>query len=339
MLRRRWKLLSIILIVALLVGGGIFGWQQGKRIELPLMVRDLTIASIAEKRAGDKIPYEADYALSQYVDVYGIITNSIWLTEQMRIIVPFFGYEGINEYPNYPDVIHFTPLVGDVGAQRSFHTLGLAQTGLNEGDLGVVHINERFILEDYRLDERQMLSTLVHELLHFQKGHFLGGAPDYLPSQEFEANTQSATLEVLAAMCNYKNDVACEAFWDDIYSYARGSFRMRLRRWGLEQWYYPIADLLWWDDVDRRSADKSLRYWMNDEDRKDFLYSIIYSYQQRPWEYVVLPGVLGTPLDTGLEGKCEIRGDSIACKSILMPFDDAEDLLGGFIMWLIRSLS
>ena len=112
-----------------------------------------------------------------------------------------------------------------------------------------------------------------------------------------------------------------------------------MRRWHLEQWYYPIADLLWWDDVDRQAADKSLRFWMNDEDRKDELYNMIGSYQQRPWEKVVIPGVLGTPLDTGLEGKCEVTGGGIRCDPMLMSFDDTQDLLGGFIKWLMRSLS
>lgn len=335
MWKRKKKPIIGIVVTALLIGACAVGWEQGKKIELPLMVRDLTIAVIAEKKAGEKIPFELDYSLSQYYDVFGTTTNSMWLNEQVRLIVPFFEYENIKELPNYPQVIVFEPMPGF----RSFHILGTAGTPRNPGDIGVVRINERFMLEDFRLDERQMLATLVHELLHFQGGDFLGGEPNWLESPQFEANTQAATLEVLAAMCNYKSEVACRAFWDDIYAYARGSFRMRLRRWGLEQWYYPIADLLWWDSTERQAADKSLRYWMNNEDRKDYLYSIIYSYQQRPWEYVVLPGVLGTPLDTGLEGECDVRADGIACKPILMPFDDAEDLLGGFILWLVRSLT
>ena len=329
------KLIIAAVIATLLIGGCTIGWKRGKKIELPLMVRDIVIATIAEKKAGEKIPYEADYSLSQFYEVWSITTNSMWLGEQVRMIVPFFQYENINETPNYPDAIIFEPLQGF----RSFHILGLAQTPVLKGDIGVVHINERFMLEDIRTDERQMLSTLVHELVHFQGGNFLGKAPNYLPSVLYEANTQSATIEVLAAMCNYKDEVACKAFWDEIYGYARGSLRMRLRRWHLEQYYYPLADLLWWDKVDRQAADKSLRYWMNDEDRKTELYNIINSYQKMPWERVVVPGVLGTPLDTGLEGKCEVTGGGIKCDSILMQFDDAEDLLGGFVMWLIRTLT
>lgn len=332
-MKKKWKVVAITLVIALLVGLSVFGWEQGKQIELPLMVRDLTVAYIAEKKAGEKIPYEVDYSMSQYFDVYGIVTNSFYLNEQVRLIIPFFSYEKINEMPNYPGAIIFEPMP----IYRSFHILGTAQTPVFDDDIGVVHINERFILDEWRIDERQMLSTLVHELIHFQRGNFLGGPPNYVHHVNYEANTQSATIEVLAAMCGYKNDVACKAFWDEIYSYSRGSLRMRMRRWHLEQWYYPIADLLWWDDVDRRAADKSLRFWMGDEDLKDELYSIIGSYQQRPWERVVIPGILGTPLDTGLETKCEVTGGGIQCDPSLMPFDDTQDMLGGFIRWLIRN--
>ena len=328
------KVVVAFVLVAALLGSVVFGWQQGKKIELPLLMRDLTIAVIAEKMAGDKMPFEPDYSLSQFYDVWGIVTNSMWLNEQVRIIIPFFEYENISEMPTYPGAVIFEPMPG----QRSFHILGMAGVPRNEGDIGAVYMNERFTIEDFRSDERLLLSTLVHELLHFQRGDFLGGEPNWLESSAYEANTQAATIEVLAAMCNYRNEVACKAFWDEIYAYARGSFRMRLRRWGLESLYYPIADLLWWDNVDRRAADKNLRYWEGDMDRKNYLYSIIYSYQQRPWEKVVIPGILGAPLDTGLEGKCDVTTAGIRCEPILMPFDDTVDLIGGFIMWLIRAL-
>lgn len=334
--KRLKALVVVALVIAILFGGCAVGWQQGKKIELPLMVRDLAIAYIAEKKAGEEIPFEPDYSLSQFYNVWGMITNSVWLAEQVRLIVPWFEYENVNERPNYPNAVFFQPLPG----YQSFHILGLAHAAgtVSPDDPGVVYINERFMLEGFRSDQRQILATLVHELTHHQRGNFLGKEPNWLTGEEFEANTQSATIEVLAAMCNYKNEIACKAFWDEVYSYSRGSFRMRLRRWGLEQLYYPIADLLWWDDVERQHADKNLRYWMNDEDRKNHLYSIIYSYQQRPWEYVVLPGVLGTPMDTGLEGKCEVTSVGIRCEPFLMPFDDTADLLGDFVLWLIRVL-
>ena len=337
MLKRKWKVIALVVVLlSLFVGLGAFGWQEGEKIELPLMIRDVVIAVIAENKAGDEIPYEFDYNLTQFYNIGGIYTNSLYLMEQVRIILPFFGYEGITETPTSPDVIGFGYLAGI----RSFTVGGFAvqRDTPNPGDPGIILINERYVLLDSYNDKRDILSTLTHELVHHQGANFIGRAPNYLESSAFEANTQAATIEVLAAMCNFRDADSCKAFWDEISAYARGSFRMRLRQWGYENLYYPIADFLWWDDVDRQAADKSLRFWMNDPDRKDYLYNQIYTYQQRPWEYVILPGILGEPLDTGLEGKCAVTTVGIKCEPILMPFDDTTDLIGNFVLWLIRGL-
>lgn len=298
-------------------------------VEFPLLVRDWTIASIARVKAGEKVPYEFDYSLSAPYDsraTYGMETNSLYLAEWTRKIVPFYTYEGAIEDAIYPSYIYFVPQPG----QKSFHNLGTA------AEQEIIRINERFVLDKWRLDERQMLSTLVHELGHIQGGDFMGGPPNWLESFQFESKTQSATIEILAAMCNYGDDLACSAFWDEIYSYARGSFRMRLRRWGMEDLYYPLARIFWWDDSMEMRADKSLRYWMQDEDRSKYLYTIIYQYQQLPWQDHVVQGILGKPMSTGLLGHCEYSASGEArCQVNQMNFDDTRYVLGDFLVsWI-----
>lgn len=325
--------LVIIVVVELIAVAKVAG--IAKQIELPLLVRDWVMATVAMKKAGPNVPYEADYSLSQPYDpsmAWGIDGNSLYLNELARRILPYFMYEGILEYETWPAALLFLPLDG----QKSFHNLGTA-----DSQNRVIRINERFLLEDIRQDERQMLSTLIHELAHLQGGNFLGGPPNWLESSKFESNTQSATIEILAGMCNHGDELACKAFWDEIYTYARGSFRMRLRRWGLEDLYYPLARVFWWDEAEGAKADKSLRYWMEDDERAKYLYSIIYDYQQRPWEDNVLAGILGQDMPTGIEGKCEYSASGEPrCKEYEMSFNDTRyilgDLLISFIDWLTQ---
>jgi len=341
-IRRRNMVIRRILLTVVLVAMAVttvavpvFAWEQGKKIEFPLMIRDVVVASIANHRAGSEIPVQVDYNLSAFYNpqmTWGIQTNSIYLTELARRIVPYFVYEGVLEEAaeNYPEAVYISPQPG----YRSFHILGTAN-----GQYKAVMINERFLIEEARLDGRQILATMVHELTHLQEGKFYGGPPHWELPNVYEANTQSVTIEVLAAMCYHNDEMACKAFWDEIFAYSRGAFRMRLRRWKLENLYEPISSFLWYDKAMENRAEKSMRYWNGHEDRRKHLYEIIYMYQQSPWDNIVVPGILGVGLDTGLEGECADRGGDIVCKPITMPFDDTQAMFGGFLRWFVGFFS
>ncbi|MHC4621878.1 MAG: hypothetical protein ACYTEQ_29420 [Planctomycetota bacterium] len=329
-----------ILLVVVLVGmaattvvGPWFAWEMGKKIDFPLLLRDVTIATIANHKSGDEMPIEIDYILSGAYppqNTWAIQTNSLYLGELTRRIVPYFIYEGVLEEATevYPQMVYVSPQRG----YRSFHILGTA------GD-DVVMINERFIIEEARLDGRQMLATMVHELTHLQKGKFYGGPPHWEFPNVYEANTQAVTIEVLAGMCYHSDEMACNAFWEEIFSYSRGAVRMRLRRYKLESLYEPLSSFLWYDEAMEHRAEKSMRYWNGHEDRKRHLYEIVYMYQQAPWDNILVPGILGEPLDTGLEGECADRGGEIVCKPMTMPFDDTQAMIGGFLQWFIGFFS
>jgi len=311
------------------------------RSPISLVFRDLYIASMAHNRAGDPIPFELikeydggfgrapyriDYVKGNLICPYcswGIRTNSEWLAEFVRYVVPFYEYEGIAP-PNqsvYPIQIAFFPLTGD----NSFHLLGSAATWYS-----VVNLNERMLLKP-NADLRQIYSTIIHELVHTQRGGFSNDRPNII-----EPKTQSATLEVLAAMCNYGDDVACKAFWYEVESWARGSLWVRLRMIGLDDLYQPLANLLWRDADQEAAADKSLRHWFEDEEAEHYLWDIIYNYEKYPWEVHVIPGICGQPMDTGQAKFVEVtsKGDVIF-EIIGMLFDDTASMFP----WWVREIT
>lgn len=339
----------IIGILVFIMGFGLFSAARPAidefllpfgRTPFVLVLRDLAVATYAHIKAGDDIPYEVtflleevdwnhiDYSRSSQIDPllsWEINTNSVWFADKTRLIVPFFEYEGIIEHPIYPLGLYVTPN----SENDSFHILGRAYT-----EQGIVLINERFLLENERRDLRQVLSTTVHELVHIQGGgfswHWLAGAN---LESNLESRTQAATIEVLAGMCHYRDEVACKTFWGEIESYARGSLLMRLRMYGYESWYDKIANLLWRDSTETLARNKSLRHWMNDEDLRQYYYQIINDYQKAPWEDLIIEGLCGKGLATGFwvettESKnSQTRKDPLY-ETVIMDFDDTISLFG-----------
>jgi len=320
------------------------------RTPFVLVLRDFAVATYAHIKAGSDIPFDVtfdwtevdldhiDYSRSRILDPllsWNISTNSLWMTEQTRLIVPFFEYEGIIEHPVEPVAIYIVPNIED----ESFHILGRAFT-----TQGIVVINERFLLEGERQDLRQLLSTVVHELVHIQGGGFMRNwvHGTLLPSN-LESRTQAATIETLAAMCYYRNELACKTFWSEIESYARGSLLMRLRMYGYEAWYDKIANLFWRDSTETLARNKSLRHWMGDESLRDYYYEIINNYQKAPWEDLIIEGLCGTGLDTGFQRETLASRNSQTRKialyePVIMDFDDTASLFGEGWVNLVCSL-
>ncbi len=301
------------------------------RTEPILILRDIVIATYAHHRAGDPItPEEGEI---DYIDAnlyslpytWGIESNSKYLAGLVRQIVPMFEYEHVSpvRMAKYPSRIVFVPYHG----RDHIHKLGTAGSG-------DVHINERLILRPDGPDERAILSTVVHELVHVQEGRFSGFAWGAV----IEAPTQAATIEVLAAMCHYRNEVACKAFWGEIEDYARGALWMRLRLIGAEDLYFPLADLLWRDADDELAGDKSRRYWYQDWDHQGYLYSILFSYSKKPWEEFVIGGVCGVPMDTGHDIIDLDHPQEGVMKDLVMEFDDTRALLGKWLTKWICSM-
>jgi hypothetical protein len=333
-----------VVIGILLILAGI-GWYKAKpkvdeflkpfgRTPFVLVLRDIYIATVAHSRAGDDIPFELvnephevdwnkiDYSRQLLLDTaitWEVKTNSMWLADKVRMIVPYFQYEGVIENPIYPVSVYLYPYVED----RSFHILGNASS-----PSGAAILNERFFLDLERRDLRQVYSTLVHELIHLQGGGFSGWVPLGIEGQ-LESRTQAATIEVLAGMCHYRDEIACRAFWAEIESWARGSLLMRLRMYGYEDWYDKIADLLWRDKEDTMARDKSLRHWMLDEALKSHYYTIINDYQKVPWESLVVEGVCGYRMPTGfvVESLTSTPEHPIYVKALMM-FDDTIGMFG-----------
>lgn len=303
--------LCIILWLAMLVGLVVLGVHQFNANKA--MVGDFLTAEYAHIRAGKAVPFtDPTYANSHSQTIWGIETNSQWLIDWTTKIVPAIVYENASVGDGiYPSAVIFIPYAGI----RSFH-IG----GSTISDYLVVFVNERYLTDPSWNDEREVLATLVHELVHVQGFTFVNGEPE-----QFEAFTQAATLETLAGMCNYKTPLACSAFWNETQTYARVSFRLELNKRGLDWLYDPIANILWREPSDIPAAAKSERYWATDPEGLAY---IDLAYYQAPWE-IILDGTNHNQyLSTGM---C-IPGPT--CYIQLMPFDDSRALLRP-ILWIL----
>jgi hypothetical protein len=306
-----------ILLVALFIASALL-YANNK----PL-IRDFVIANVAHIRAGEPIPFEEDepgYTRERAIDppnyllTYQIQSNSFWMAEYARLIVPYFGYEFVTPNPRYPKIMGAIPFQ----ASESFHIGGrmIPVQG------GIVLLNERYFLDERWNDKRRALGVLVHELVHVQGGAYLQGE-----SWELESATSIATLEVLAAMCNYGDTLACPAFWRNVEHFARTSLKLKLQASGLGGLYTFWANTFWRDDYEQDAFEKSMRFWENDPET---LKAIYFKYNLVPWNVVVNGVATGDKLNTK-HANC----DSYGCYVIGMPFDDITALLGNWL-WLVR---
>jgi len=171
------------------------------------ILRDFVISNVAHVNAGSPIPFEPGepgYTHQARIDPnsmysWGLDSNSKWVADYVRMIVPFMYYEGVSSMGYYPDIAGIAPFKD----KDSFHVGGRMKPEYN-----AILLNERYFIDERWNDKRRALGTLVHELVHVQGGAYLKGT-----SAELEAATQSATIEVLADICNYGDSLACKTFW------------------------------------------------------------------------------------------------------------------------------
>ncbi len=321
------RLVVVVVSVLLLIGAALLfdTWQP--------LVRDFYIANYAHVRAGDPIPFTDE--ITQYtggfridegnVYTFGMESNSVWVANYVRQIVPYMAYEqAISEgyYPRAANVIPF-------GNIDSFHVAGRMLPNDN-----VVFLNERYFLDGRWNDQRRALETLVHELVHIQRGNFIYGT-----SAELESTTSAATTEVLAAMCNYEDELACKAFWFEVESLARSSLLVQLHDLGAQHLYELWANTFWRNEAETGSYLKAMRFWSGSPDD---LMAIRVKYSLKPWMGIIYGTVYGIPLDTGnplciLDSSYDSYWASPAytCTVIGMPFDDARYLLRN-LRWIME---
>lgn len=285
------------------------------------ILRDFVIANAAYERAGPKIPFTeevAGYTRGFKLDpdniyAYGIESNMVWMADYIRVIVPYMAYENATPNPIHPWSAGMVPFAGET----SFHVAGRMLPNDN-----TILLNERYVLDARWSDQRRALTTLVHELVHIQRGAYISGS-----SAELESATSIATVEVLAAMCNYGDELACASFWHDIESLSRASLIVQLDEYGLLPLYELYSNIFWRDNAEVDAYAKAMRYW---DTVPGGLMTIRTKYQLVPWQFILEAVTKGTRLNTqhavcNQEGRCWVNG---------MSFDDAWYLLQG-LTWII----
>lgn len=299
------RIFPVLLVLALV--SGVLAASQWVQ-DHPRLTGALVLSEVSHLLAGDRVSHAPDYLQESITQtIGGTTTNSVYLTEKMRLIVPILVYEGIGyEGGNYPIVLYFGPGVGE----RSLHIAGYARLWAGE-----LYVNERYVIDSRWNDEREVLAVLTHELVHFQAGVFVTGDPE-----DFEARTQAASVEALGALCAYGEKVACSSFWLQLEDFARASLRLELRKTFKdgEKIYQKMADLLWRDAAEERSARKSSRHWNGDPSQLDY---ILTAYSLNPYR-IVMDGVLDNkPLDTGVGS---------------VSFDDSQDMIPNWLEAVLR---
>lgn len=331
--KREVLILSAELLgVAVLIGVALFyGAYQ------PIL-RDFVVANVAHIKSGDEIPFTKDevddfYTRGFRVDpdnlyTYEIESNNIWMAEYTRFIVPYMSYEKATPFAVYPNSIGSVPF----GQNQSFHVGGRMLPEDN-----TVLLNERMFLDERWNDKRNALGTLVHELVHIQRGAYIIGE-----SASLESATSTATMEILAAMCNYGDSLACLTFWDEIEQLSRSSLLVQLNDMGVPGLYDTWARLFWRDQAQQDAYNKAMRFW---SEKPGELMELRRKYSLNPWMNVIFGVAYQIPANTG-HVICESSPSPIwsylqttpmveTCTVLGMPFDDTRYLLQG-LMWILR---
>ncbi len=284
-------------------------------------IRDLAVSIRADKlqKGSDFVP---DYGRTTYTyGDWGMYSNSKWLLDEARIIVPYFSYENINSVPDYPQLILFVPMT----AESSFHLGG--QTNCSDK----IIINEKFAMLD-SWKGMDLLSTLVHELAHVQKGVFCGDRANS------ETMTQVATVEVLAGMCNHGVELSCDSFWNEFGDMAEQSIRTRwMARYKSDIPWQIFEDTFIRDAKEKEYSAKSTRHWFQDEVHKSRLEYIIEEYGSAPYNDYMLNYLCGGLIATG-HADTYLFGMNIMFNPVQFKLDDTKYLLTKQAPWYLWAL-
>ncbi len=279
---RLFKLIGVLAVVM----GLVYGLVSSTYVD-ELARGFVLVTALADRDGGGVF----DPGLTDPYTEFGVTTNSRWALNYTLRIVPLFSYEGIVNHPVYPAAVLFAPFPGD----SAYVVLGRAAPWNS-----VVFLNWRYTEDGTMSDEADALGTLTHELIHVQGGIFSGGT-----SEELEAATAAATTEVLAALCNFGDRIACTAFLDSVQDGVRAVLIRDLQMYHAEWAWQAYANLFMRNETERLVSAKALRYWASDPAARQ---AIIQKYGVVPLENYIAAGIKGKVVDAAYHSSVNPSG-------------------------------
>lgn len=236
MARKILSLQLVIVFLALIVGAASVAPRYDTRFGI---WRDGTIEPTTREVAD--FARRMDAALDRLPPMAGLVAQGDLVAYALEIL-PYFNYEGLVPQPVIPI---------DLGwfwwpNNRMFHVAGVALCG-NYGPPQLA-LNLRFSNVASPWYGQENLSTLVHELVHVQGGTFCSGE-----SADLEANTQIATIEVLAAMANDGNALALRSLLYDLRGMALGTLRYFLPEAEYEAFRWELLGNEGWSRYEKQA--------------------------------------------------------------------------------------
>lgn len=234
-------------------------------------------------------------------------------------ILPYMEYEGLSLQTKWP---------ADIGlfyedGSSAFHLAGQAACRMLTGlfSRGPILMNFRYTNPHSTwYGAGTSLGTLTHELIHIQGGPFCSGE-----SEDLEANTQIAMVEVLSAMVNHGNRAALRPLLLELRSIGLAALQYELSR----SEYLAFLDSISDDPFEMARADKSYRFWMT-QGGEDRLREILYKYNEVPWAAIIEGASDGTvdrvQVSTGGRGS-HVRTEPMRSDDTAYFFAHAEELV------------
>ena len=240
----------------------------------------------------DPLSVEAKTALLRKLDAAAdslpatkmLATPDEWYAWTIEIL-PYMTYEGVIHGAARPphDVAPFYFL-----NSRMFHLGGMAFCRDRDGKpaLGPIGYNFRYINHvSPRYADERALSVLVHEIVHMQGGPFCTG-----PSESVEADTQIATVEVMAAMVNHGNRAVLRPLLLDLRSMVLASIQAEVSK---DEYLALVAEIAN-DPFEVSRAEKSLRFWYGAPGGAEELAAILRRYNVTPVNALIEAAYDGT---------------------------------------------
>lgn len=228
-------------------------------------------------------------------------------------ILPYMAYEGLTDTANVP---------ADIGLffnmnSSAFHLAGqaLCRTVDEGAVLGPIILNGRYVNpKSAWYGKEQSLGVLVHELVHMQGGPFCSGK-----SEDLEANTQIAAMEVMAAMVNHGNRAVLRPLLLTLRDMVLSALEYDLSPEDYIAFYRTVEP----DPFQVAKAEKALRHWLPDNAYE--LHDILWKYNVVPVNAIIEGLGDGTVERIGL-----LEWDFENSKAVVAPLkvDDLQYLFG-----------
>lgn len=318
------KKISLMVLLLLIISAITFVGYAEKKTHIP---SQMLMAEISYAKAGNPVPFDPQPTVDAKQSLDGFYYNSELVAQLVDKIVPFFVYDHLtsSQLVTYPMLVGFIPYDPD---------LSLSVAGYEYYDSSIkariIMLNNRYLYDKAWNDERDFLGTLTHELIHAQGYGFDNQADG---PEIFEAKTQAASTEILASMCDMKDQLACQAFWLDISDYSRAYVRARFDALHA-QWAYKLwSRIFFWKTGDEARFDKRMREWGYDMQQYEY---VLKAYSINPYTKYLVPAVFGAGLDTEEPDINYSHGyfQIVPSASNKLVFDDTAYQLG-MLTWLL----